>query len=270
MPQSMMFPGPGRPRERRSGFTMIELLVVIGIISVLVAIVVLVGGRVAGSGKQSATLNMLSILDAGMGAVQQERGRLPRAVARDPRSSGSTTSYWPVADGAWGDPADPAEQINSAGWFVQLASDVPGAMDLSGVDPQLLRPHSPAAQPLPTSPDRKQPDLTTPFDAWGNPIRYVHPDFDGNLRITNLDSAYGPAPDGGEWVVDEVTRIGAADAPEDLNADGGFCPGNQPYFYSAGPDGKVGIVIAGDRIVDNFNEDNVYAAAPEFDRERPR
>ncbi|MFG0283377.1 MAG: type II secretion system protein [Phycisphaerales bacterium JB039] len=271
MPQSTVRPGPGRTRRRLPAFTMIELLVVIGIISVLVAIVVLVGGRVAGSGKQSATLNMISILDAGLGAVTQERGRLPRAVARDPRSTGSTTSYWAVADGAWGDPADPAEQINSGGWFLQIAADVPGAMDLSGVDPQLLRPYSPTpTDRISRDPDVTQPELATPTDAWGNPMRFVHPDFDGNLKVTDLKKEYGDAPSGGAWVINEITRIGASGSAGDLNADGGFCPGNQPYFYSAGPDGKVGVVLDADQVVQDFNEDNVYAAVPEFDRQEPR
>jgi prepilin-type N-terminal cleavage/methylation domain-containing protein len=254
--------GPGR---RRPAFTMIELMVVIGIIAILIALLVIVGGRVAGTGKQSATLSTIKALDATMGAVLQERGRLPRAVVRDPRSDAANEGYWPIADGSW---EVGGESINSAGWFLQLASEIPGASDLTGLDPELLRLYSPtAASSISTTPADNHPLLTTPMDGWGNPIRFVHPDFDGNRLPADpwtLGTDYA-------YVVDEVIRIGAVNSAaelDDLNADGGFAPGNQPYFYSAGPDGKVGVQVntAGD-IVEDFNEDNVYSVKPEFDLE---
>lgn len=251
----------------RAAFTMIELMVVLGIIGILIALLVLVGGRVAGTGKQSATQSMIKALDATLGAVTQDRGRLPQAVVRDPRSdlSDPNPEFWPIADGGIED-SPGAELINSGGWLLQLASEIPGASDLTGVDPELLRVYQPAGNGTP-----QQPQITTPMDAWGNPIRFVHPDFDGNLRNRDPEDVLGPR-NPGSYAVTGVTRIGAVESPGDadrLNADGGFAPGNQPYFYSAGPDGKVGVVMEGDEVVQDFNEDNVYSAKPEFDRESP-
>ena len=48
--------------------------------------------------------------------------------------------------------------------------------------------------------------------------------------------------------------------PEPADADGGICPNNKPYFYSAGPDGLVGIGPNDE----DYNADNVYIVQPRF------
>ena len=42
----------------------------------------------------------------------------------------------------------------------------------------------------------------------------------------------------------------------DTDADCGFTPGNRPYFYSCGPDGKPDTI-----------EDNIYLSEPTFSRQ---
>jgi hypothetical protein len=104
---------------------------------------------------------------------------------------------------------------------------------------------------------------TTVLDAWGNPIRFVHPVWQGGYGAFvkadgTLDSS---RPDRKVPSVDGLTEISytrsyRTAAGGSGSADEGLCPGNRPYFYSAGRDGDPGT-----------REDNVYGTPPSFPAE---
>ena len=68
------------PPSRRSAFTLVELLVVIGIIGVLVAIVIGVAASVAEGGRARATEGVLRALDQSLDIYVEQRGGIPSAL----------------------------------------------------------------------------------------------------------------------------------------------------------------------------------------------
>jgi prepilin-type N-terminal cleavage/methylation domain-containing protein len=267
------------PSPRRHAFTLVELLVAIGIIVVLVALTIGVGATMANAGKKRATEAALQTLDQMLDAYIQAKGDNPPGLVGVERvrlpddavaliTPQSPNGYYPLFDGYSKDDEQP---VNSIGLFLYEARNASSVQDiLSGLDPKFVRSYKPAGT--------LQPELTTVFDAWGNPIRMVHPRFDD--RITDSDRTPGDpgqpvdltVPNNGfllgietqpsvrdNIVLAEVRRNALTGddytASPDLigDSDGGICPSTRPYFYSAGPDGDP-----------STTEDNVYSATPRF------
>jgi prepilin-type N-terminal cleavage/methylation domain-containing protein len=280
---------PNRPVRR--AFTLIELLVVIGIIAVLMGIAIAVGSRVQDSGRVKSTRDMLLALDAINTAAMAANGSqvLPGVVA-DPRLTANrndpSASVWvPIADAR----ADYSEKhvINSVGLFLWQAGQYPDVAKLVEALPSRMMKileldAADVQQPSPSQPVTGaqigwMPKLVTALDAWGNPIRYVHPSFDGVIlggsgagprpvnTFADIERDLGMRPPQsasaavvGTFLFDEIRRncskqAGNVSADRSLGADsdGGTCVGGRPYFYSAGPDGDP-----------STTEDNVYTTVP--------
>lgn len=241
-----------RTATRRRGFTLIELLVVILIVSVLIALGLAVGARVVEGGKASQTRDLIKVLDNVLGSYLEATDRtVPPASIIDPRQDEGnptgTIAYMPLAD-AWDDDND--RPINSVGLFLAEAERVAGVSELlQSLDAKNYRLFAYSPAPLDPAPGRTEPELATVIDAWGNPIRFVHPAFHGVRRSAErLDATefLGPAP-AGEYYPREIRRN-----PANADADGGLATNGRPYFYSAGPDGDPSTV-----------EDNIYTVQPQ-------
>src|SRR5947209_1321100 len=74
-----------RPRSHAPAFTLIELLIVIGIITLLIAISVVVGTKVVSSGKGRATEGIIKALDMTLTDYVDSQGSLPPPYVGDPR-----------------------------------------------------------------------------------------------------------------------------------------------------------------------------------------
>lgn len=276
------------------GFTLIELMVVILIIAILAAISIAVASRVTESGKQSASTEIVRTLEAMTSSYAASRdGQLPKTIVLDPDAS--ITFVIPLVDGRY------ADRSPTPGQQYSLANDRPQpttlllliemerngyAEALKGIDTKFVRQVSDADAygwrwdpvnrtargtlvPADIKPAR------TVVDAWGRPIRFVHPAYDGGagdffppngsgatsrgpMEVT-FHSGSGPGtPDEAKGNFSrsfhpfEPGATGlAADAVGD--ADEGLCPGNSAYFYSAGSDGDPGT-----------REDNAYTTRPTF------
>lgn len=275
-----------RRAPRTRAFTLIELLVAITIIVILVAITIGVGASVANSGRKSSTLAALQVLDQTLDKYIEAKGTIPPALAEVPPGkmpsgtfAGRESGFYPVVDGV--SDAD-GTLINSVGLYLETAQEVPGIQDiLAGLDQQYLRPFRPTVTTRGSQGQTSveaQPELLTVFDAWGNPIRMVHPRFDSLITKTQRsvgDPGRGVnviAPANGFFVTAELptdtnrrviiksvrrnalTKEDYLDDPELVgDSDGGICPSPRPYFYSAGPDGDPSTI-----------EDNIYTTRPRF------
>jgi prepilin-type N-terminal cleavage/methylation domain-containing protein len=239
-------------KRKTGGFTMIELLVVVLIISVLIALGLAVGARVVEGGKASQTRDLLKVMDNALNSYLQATDRkAPPAAILDPRlpegAISGTIVYMPMADAQ---NRENGLRINSVGLFLAEARRVPDVEQiLEGVDAKNYRlfAYTDAAS-LVANPGAHEPELMTVIDAWGNPIRYVHPAFHGVLNDwVDVEDLIGP-PETGAYFPQEIRR-----SPAGKDADGGMTTVGRGYFYSAGPDGDPSTV-----------EDNIYTAEPKI------
>ncbi len=278
---------------RNRAFTLIELLVVILIMALLIAISVMVGKTVIGGGRTDQTQNVIRSLDVLLGDIMNRDG-MPDPYIEDPHNPGV---FMPIIDGRnmavdETQTSNPGFQmINSVGLFMfQLGQSESSADALEGIDAKFRRMHTPYSQDNPNGVH----EIPTIFDAWDNPIRYVHPAWDSRFWGNELDNMEATSPSepsefpavsdalnvflplGGTWAIDKVRRNSITTEREDGDladeagdSDGGISSNQRPYFYSAGPDGKVGFDDANDnRVKDpgetDYNADNVYTIKPLF------
>jgi len=291
-----------KPFRQERAFSLIELIVVISIIALLSAITIGVGASMADAGRQRATEGVLNVLDQTLINYIDSSGSLPPALVKiEPASLNEEVrdivgdgkpAYYPVVDGRFDvaiPDTDPERhyEINTIGLYLK---SIESGVDLDGllsqIDNKFIKTHD--------LPDDLQPGMLTIFDAWGNPIRYVHPKFDGIIEDSTgpfdrrelgepgefldiLDSTDGGPgfftaehlpSDRSELPFDatgirrnrillidqeEAKLDPGLDSPVETDSDGGSCPAQRPYFYSAGPDGDPATI-----------EDNVYTTMPTF------
>ena len=239
-------------RQNTRGFTLIELLVVVLIIGVLVAVGLSVGGRVVEGGKVTQTKDLLKTLENVLNSYEQTTDRLPPGSIIDPRqpegAPTGTVLHMPLAD-AWDNDND--RIINSVGLFLAEARRAEGVSSLlESIDAKNYRLFQYTVGQPTTTPGASEPQLMTLLDAWGQPIRFVHPSFHGVRRtaedVVDILGA-APSPASGYYPA-EIRRDPALN-----DADGGMTTNGRPYFYSVGPDGLAGKA-----------EDNVYLVDPKI------
>lgn len=278
---------------RTRAFTLVELLVAIGIVVLLVALTLGVGSSVANAGRKRSTEAALQVLDQTLDRYIEVTGGLPPALVEVPpnRLAGGgnpvrpgVRQFFPLIDGVALVDGD-LEPINSVGLYLVATEGVSGVQDiLAGLDQRYFREvelvNEARGQAQSVNP---RPRLPTVFDAWGNPIRVVHPRADGELvgspELRPLNVAEGPyslfvrsefndhnpnqaipwrrvrrlAPTRTDWLTYSEAEIANNFVNGVGDADGGICPAPRPYFYSAGPDGDPATI-----------EDNIYTTRPRF------
>lgn len=262
----------------RRGFTLIELLVVVGIIAVLMGIAIAVGMRVGESGKSKATKDFLLSLDSVYSAaVSGNSGQILPPIVADPRiysnrSQKDALLWIPLADARAKSGQNGGDELmlNSAALFLWQARQYPEAeKQIQSLPTKMMKvmdpddPETVGGNSANESTVVGQPQLATPIDAWGNPIRYVHPAFDGLIQGgSGVAAAYKAVqdfglPTGARLLFGEIRRNATkrgdptTDPTLAADSDGGMCVGDRPYFYSAGPDGDP-----------STTGDNVYTIQP--------
>jgi prepilin-type N-terminal cleavage/methylation domain-containing protein len=264
------------------GFTLIELLVVIIIIGILISIVFAIAGGVTERGRVTQTREIIRQLDMSLDSFTRETGDLPPPVvlAPNPDPLIDRPSAYAMADASYmSDFPDPGDRttINTVGLYIAEAERQGLAELFTGLPQNRLRLFDPD-QPN----GGRQPELRTVFDAWGNPIRMVHPAFDGVINrevlqgLNEWDGTAGMevdvfAPPNAMpmdlYVLEqnalprgyEIPENNAGDVPIQrirrvFEGDSGFCTNGRPYFYSVGKDGDPATTT----------DSNVYTTEPRF------
>ncbi len=255
------------PRPRLGAFTLVELLVVIGIIVILAAIGLAISTKVAVAGKERLTQETIKKLDASLTEFVSAENVIPRPWVIDPRENNADGQFiQPVADARDAS----GEIINSVGLYMLQSKGIPSVEAVfKAIDPKLLRQYSPVSPP--SAAFTEQPQLLTVFDAFGRPMRYVHPAFQGlkygpwaspavpPVQYVNTSDILGPAPNNPrtgaphQYGLTTLRRNNTGAGGTDADSDGGLCAGGRPYFYSAGNDGDPSTV-----------DDNIYTTQPEI------
>lgn len=258
----------------RSAFTLIELLVVIGIISILIGIALVLGPQVIGSGKQRQTEDVLRALDGVVGIYVDDKGGAPPSMLTKVINGASYDL--PIIDARESNQtsAKTDEGVDSVARFIAAAADS-GRADAASrsLSPKLVR--SVVVGKVLNNDVRG----TRVVDGWGNPIRFVHPAYDGGAgdywNGSSLSTADGvnrrktidiQVRSGGSETLPLYKKVSfrrsyrafdaSAAATSNGDADEGLCPGRAPYFYSAGADGDAGARV-----------DNVYINKPQWPSE---
>ncbi len=255
-----MNPHPSRSPVRGSrAFTLIELLVVLGIIAILITLSITVGRQVTRGGEDRVTRDMERVLDVTLSSWFGDKdSKFP--------------AYLEVAESAAGPEEHKAAIIDAtrAGNGVitepTLAMFLLEAHETASVDATLKQQIDAKYfkdVPLQTTYGKTfwrdgRNTATTITDAWGRPFRFVHPVWHGgyggfvrNASVVSRPDRDVPDIDGTPIPYTRSYRIAASVALQTEvlgTADEGLCPGNRPYFYSAGRDGDPGT-----------RADNVYA-----------
>ncbi|RNC81174.1 MAG: prepilin-type N-terminal cleavage/methylation domain-containing protein [Phycisphaera sp.] len=252
-------------RNSRHAFTLIELLVVIGIIAILAGIGLSVGLAVVQSSRASATKNTIQTLETYLSDLNASVDH-QRSYKAFETVVGATSYKLPVLDGREnGDGADKdADKAFPSGARFIAAGDTflgDSAERWGGFDSDQVREFT----LIDTGSETVRGFELT--DQWGNPIRAVHPAYDGGHGnyMSSMGSLGSRDPLRGVEVEDDTglndidfrrsfrpfTATQRKDNPNWIgDADEGDCSNDTMYFYSAGPDGDPGT-----------RDDNVYGSA---------
>jgi prepilin-type N-terminal cleavage/methylation domain-containing protein len=250
------------------GFTMIEIVVVITIIAILTSLGLMVGNKVRLNSQVAATRSLIISLDQGYDSVRNEKGSSISGTWRDDRGF-----EFAVADAAAYAPASlPAPPLPvivepSQGLLLLASGQHPALKDvILRADPRYV-----TKAILTSNQDGFPTDNTVSVpvmkDAWGNPIRFVHPKWDNgygpywntttNAVVTSgreqerqVNLKRGPSPTSPSFTQHFVRSFRHAGGAVGI-ADEGVCVGGKGYFYSSGADKDPGL-----------RDDNVYLDNP--------
>lgn len=259
------------------------MLVVVGIIAVLVSLAVVVGTKVIEGGRANATADLLRVLDQSRAAWQLNADQPIPAFLEVTEDGGLAPKWYPMIDARLKGDTDytsqprvlpGSNQPNTINCYTALVlKDASIAPMFEQIDARFVKP---STVPLPDISGKRESWAAEALDindAWGRPVRFVHPTFHGGygdfwdpkakkMQTREFYEVQVPTSKGlpvrieyrRSWRPWDVTKEqGKVRDTWMGDADEGMCVGNTPYFYSAGGDGDPGT-----------RGDNVYSTQPRY------
>lgn len=255
-----------RSASVHGGFTLVEVVVVIGIIILMVALTISVGVVVVEGSEVRQTETVLRQLDT---ALQEWQTHADRRVTWGDNSTGA------VYDMQW----DTTHVFRITELLNTIARSSNIQSIVAGIDPDFVHTYRFENYPEWIAPaDEADMDNTWAvnntgpisslglaiLDAWGQPFRIVHPGcLDGSAGCVTITT--------GAVDADGTVRTG-------IEIEYGIAKNRQILFVSAGPDGKFGklhLDTPFDSLIDEEMEDvreasdNTYSYAPSVQRPEP-
>lgn len=241
-------------RPLRPAFTLVEMVIVIGLILLLTALTLTVAVTFTRQGEVRATGNLMTQLDAVLEEWQLSASRqMSFGINGEPCDVDPTESGYPVyevdqiqaAGFAWPDENEAfedAHEVTDAMWRIVSRSGVWREF-VADIDPQYIEVHD--------DEDEDEPKAYHFLDAWGGQILAVHPGreyHDGCDDAYDIDPIEGPASD----------DDGTIRTPYEWRY--GVAVNGRVFFVSAGPDGQFGDLSADpDSNAYLQTRDNVYS-----------
>ena len=193
------------------GFTLIELLVVIAIVTILVSLITAVGSSVLSGGKARQSADAIRVVESAIDTYYDTMGTAPPAFVTafrpdGPEPDGNSFTYESYAAYPMADAVDVTDgdvdrtRINAVGLFIREMENQGLGDVFSAVSSELMTRWDGDADTVEltatvnTTDGGRQPELRTIVDGWGNPIRFVHPAWDG--AITEESNRGNPSPVG--------------------------------------------------------------------------
>ena len=261
------------PRPTRGAFTVLELVIVLGVVAILMGLILGVGPRVVENQRKQATTTLLLALDRILDEYMQENNGLaprynpfdyefiPGRRFAEPTSPEQIPEQYP--------PSSSSEHVRhpDAAVFLRQTSLTLGADAITRAIPERYIVRTSIFQ------DAEGEEIglgaLTILDAWGEVER------GWSARGADFSTPTGQPPDDRAWPVYGATFIHYVHPENELAQElYGRCVNNRPYFFSAGPDRRYGVTnqfnranpgVRNSQFTDNALralEDNIYSYEP--------